>query len=116
MTTGEPKPVTQHGLAVLLQGLGVSEVFILVEAGLRWVETQGIRAEQMARLRRHRDVVAKAHDDRMFSKEHELPAYVVAEEHSIRQDVADLITVADAAKELSYSVQHVRRLDGMGAT
>lgn len=50
----------------------------------------------------------------MFAKEHELPVYVAAEAHSTRQDVADLITVVDAAKELGYTVQHVRRLARTG--
>ena len=109
-----PEPVQQHGLAVLLQGVGISEVFILVEAGLRRMENQGIRCEQMARLRRHRDVLAAAHDDRMFAKEHDLPVYVAAQRHSVRQDVADLITVADAAEELNYTVQHIRRLARAG--
>jgi hypothetical protein len=109
-----PPPVSQHGLAVLLQGLGVSEVYTLVEAGLRWVQGQGIKPEQMTRLRGYRDVLAQAHDDRMFSKEHELPTYVVAETHSKCQDVADLMTVAEAAKELRYTVQHVRRLARAG--
>jgi hypothetical protein len=107
---GSPPPVQQHGLAVLLQGLGVSEVYTLVEAGLKWMKGQGIKAEQMTRLHSYRDVLAQAHDDRMFAKEHELPTYVVAEAHSKCQDVADLMTVADAAKELRYTVQHVRRL------
>lgn len=110
-----PPPVSHHGCAVLLQGHGISEIYVLVEAGLRWMKGQGIKAEQMARLRDYRDVLARAHDDqRMFLKEHELPTYVVVEQHSNRQDVADLMAVADAAKELGYTVQNVRRLARTG--
>jgi hypothetical protein len=111
---GDPPPVQQCHHAVLLQGDGISEVFILVEAGLRYMKEQCIKPDQMQRLRRHRDVLAQAHDDRMFLKEHELPVYAVVEAHSIRQDVADLMTVAEAAEELEYTVQHVRRLARAG--
>lgn len=78
------------------------------------MKTQSLKPDQFSRLKHHRDVLARAHDDRMFAKEHESPVYVVAEQHSICQDVADLITVADAAAELGYTPQHVRRLAHTG--
>lgn len=112
--TPDPAPVQQYGYCVLLQSTGISEVYALVEAGLRWMKGQGIRSEQMTRLRGYRDVLAQAHDDRMFAKEHDFPIYVAAEAHSKCQDVQDLMTVADAAKELKYTMQHVRRLARAG--
>ena len=105
-----PPPVSQHGLAVLLQGSGLSEVFILVEAGLRRMENQGIKAEQMARLRRHRDVLAAAHDDRMSHPGHEFAGVVVAESNSHCQDGDDWMSIAEAATELSLTTRHLRRL------
>ncbi|WP_264992407.1 type IV toxin-antitoxin system AbiEi family antitoxin domain-containing protein, partial [Mycobacterium montefiorense] len=114
MLSGSPPPVSQHGAAVLLQGIGVSEVYAVFEAGLRWMKGQGIKAEQMTRLCGYRDVLARAHDDRMFADEHGFPTYVVVEAHSRCQDVADLITVADAAEALGYTPQHVRRLARSG--
>lgn len=108
------RPVQAHGLAVLLQGAGISEVFILVEAGLRYMKDQGLKREQYTRLKSHRDILAEAHDERMSTNGHDLPVYVVREAHSVRQDVADLITVADAAAELGYTERHVRRLAHAG--
>jgi hypothetical protein len=94
----------------VLQGRGVSEVYALVEAGLRWMKDQGIRTDQMARLRDYRDVLAQAHDDRMSATGRELPVYVVAESHSEGQDDADWISVAEASAELGVSPRQVRRL------
>ena len=105
-----PEPVAQHGLAVLLQGRGVSEVFMLVEAGLRYMKNQCLKPEQMQRLRQHRDVLARAHDDRMSTNGRELPVYVAVEAHSECQDIADLMKVAAAAKELGCTERHVRRM------
>ncbi|MEW5808565.1 MAG: helix-turn-helix domain-containing protein [Actinomycetota bacterium] len=107
--------VQQFGLCVLLQGQGLSEVYALVEAGWRYMKGQGIKAEQMQRLQAYRHILATAHDERLrFAKEHELATYVAVDAHSEGQDVADLISVADAAKELGFSVQHVRRLARSG--
>lgn len=108
-------PVQQHGPAVLLQGVGVSEIYALVEAGLRWMKGQGIKPEQMARMMGYRDVLAAAHTTRMSADGHKLGDYVVAERYSIRRDVADLTTVANAAEEIGCSQRHVRRLVGTGA-
>ena len=110
----EPEPVQQHDFAVLLQGRGISEVFVLVEAGLQYMKGQCLAPNQWGRLRGYRDALARAHDDRMRTDAHDLPAYVVAEAHSKRYDVADLMSIADAAEKLERSEQHVRRLARTG--
>lgn len=105
-----PEPVAQHGPAVLLQGLGVSEVYALAEAGLQWMKGQGIKTEQMARLRGYRDVLAAAHTDRMSAVGHTFAEVTVAESHSESQDGDDWMSIADVAAELSLSARHARRL------
>jgi len=105
-----PAPVQQHGLAVLLQGIGVSEVYALVEAGLQWMKGQGIKAEQLTRLRGYRDVLAAAHDDRMSDCGHEFAEATAAESNSQCQDGDDWMSIAEAAAALTLSDRHARRL------
>jgi hypothetical protein len=60
--------------------------------------------------------LAAAHTDGMSACGHDLPAYVVAEAHSHRQDIADLITIANAAEELGCTQRHVRRMTHAGTS